>query len=163
MCKIGNTPTKGYSITENENGLTVTVKYGKGYEETWVVFRGSIATIRRDVIMYFGLDGVSMTDMTLSEVVINVTQLAHAKGNVAAALGGVVIVKQAEAPVEQQGAAGDVWGDEPVPVGNPILAAIDAITTITDLKLLWSNNQSEFADSAVMDAWKVKGKALQAA
>lgn len=147
-------------------GITVTVKYGKGYEESWVVFRGpSITQVREDIIDYFGMDRASVSELTLSDVVVNATNLAHGKGNVAAALGATVI-KSGPTPTEAP--ATSAWAqaaqqEAEAPAVNPMLAQIAATTSTDELRRLWAANQSAFADAEVMAAWKARGKALKAA
>lgn len=156
-----------WSVEDAGRTVSVTIKYGKGYEETWVNFRGVLIThVREDIIDYFGLDRASVSNLTLSELVVNVTNLAHGKGNLASMLGATVIgTVQAEATA----AADSVWGDASAqqqtaaPAANPMLAQILATTTPDELRLLWAENQSAFADAEVMAAWKTRGKALQQA
>lgn len=148
----------------NDHSLTVTIKYGKGYEESWVVFKGaSTEDVREQVIAYFGLDGASVAELTMSDLVVNVTNLAHGKGNAAAMLGATVIKTEKTKQVKEE-KADDPWADEEEAEGpSPILARIESCQSVDELKKLWAENQSEFADAAVMDAWKARGKALSAA
>jgi hypothetical protein len=149
-------------------GITVTVKYGKGYEESWVVFRGpSITQVREDIIDYFGMDRASVAELTLSDVVVNATNLAHGKGNVAAALGATVI-KSGPTPAATENPASSAWAqaaqqEAEAPAENPMLARIAATTNVDELKRLWAENQAAFAEADVMAAWKARGKALKAA
>ncbi|MGW1258441.1 hypothetical protein ACWD5Q_25490 [Streptomyces sp. NPDC002513] len=41
-----------------------------------------------------------------------------------------------------------------------LLEQIEACRTIDELKRLWAENQAAFSDSAVMDAWKARGRVL---
>lgn len=153
----------------------MTIKYGKGYEETWAVFNGQTQEVRQDILDYFGIGSVSVANLTLSELVVNVTNLAHGKGNVAALMGGVVLGSQpteatANVPAQrtsdeaQQPTSDDGWGDEPAaPAGNPLQPLYDAVEACADkdaLKRLWAENQVAFADADLLAAWKAKGKAL---
>ena len=76
--------------------MSITIKYGKGYEETWAGFTGTVPEGREDIIDYFGVDRATVTELTLSELVVNVTNLAHGKGNVAAMLGVAALTGAAE-------------------------------------------------------------------
>lgn len=151
------------------NGTTVTIKYGKGYEETWVSFRGSNEDVRKDIVGYFGLaDSASVADLTLSELVVNATNLAHGKGNVAALLGGTVIPSSGTTNDEAQSdtrAAAWAQAEQQAsePAVNPVLAQIEACSTVDELKLLWAENQAAFSDADVEAAYKAKGKALTSA
>ncbi|MEU9126566.1 hypothetical protein AB0D08_00360 [Kitasatospora sp. NPDC048540] len=163
----------------DNRGITVTIKYGKGYEETWAVFKGSANEVREDIAAYFGFPPEAMEGLTLSEVVVNATSLAHGKGNIAAMLGATIIpVSQSAVPAAP---TGDPWaaaaqsapasnwapkasGPEPA-AEDPnawILGEIEKQPDRDSLKRLWAENQSFFADPAVMAAWKSKGKALAA-
>lgn len=132
--------------------------------------------MRENIVGYFGLDSASVADLTLSELVVNVTNLAHGKGNVAAMLGGVVLGStptEIPAPqgdeAQQPSSGGDPWADaedstpaEPVDTLAPLRAAIEAATDRDALKRLWAENQAAFADADLTAAWKAKGKSLPA-
>jgi hypothetical protein len=158
---VTSTPReRRYSISE----ISITVKYGKGYDETWAGFRGSVEDVREDITSYFGLDSASVTDLTLNELVINVTQQAHGVVTAVKALGGKVITKAESDEAQQPSAGGDPWTEAEKPA-DPLKFfqdAIEAATTKDALKLLWAENQAVFADKPLMDAWKAKGKALSA-
>ncbi|WJN62732.1 hypothetical protein [Streptomyces phage phiScoe15] len=158
--------------------LTVTIKYGKGYEETWAVFKGSPEEVREDIISYFGVMRDSVSELTLSELVVEMTSLAHGKGNIARFLGGTIIPpSEAAAPPAQTAPTGDPWAaaQSTTPVHTVadnqqaedpnayILGEIEKQTDVASLKRLWAENQSFFSDPSVMAAWKAKGKALSAA
>ncbi|USH44952.1 hypothetical protein SEA_GREENWEASEL_34 [Streptomyces phage GreenWeasel] len=157
-------------------GITVTIKYGKGYDDSWAVFKGTPGEVREDVLDYFGIDRDSATGLTLSEVVVNATQIAHGKGLIAAKLGATVIAEEPAPPAKPQG---DPWAaigtSQPVtvadqaPASSPdqdknawVLGEIAKKTTRAELKKFWAENQSFFADPSVMDAYKAKGKSLPA-
>lgn len=155
-------------------GITVTIKYGKGYDDTWVVFKGAADEIRQDVADYFGLERDSLTGLALSDIVTNATNVAHGKGLIATQLGATVISEERTPPAKSQG---DPWASigqgEPVrtvadqaPAEHDknawILGEIAKQTSRTALKKLWAENQTFFADEIVMDAYKAKGKELPA-
>ena len=155
---------------------TVTIKYGKGYEETWAVFKGSVPGIREQIIDYFGLLRDAVAEYTLHELVINVTNLAHGTGNAAAILGAVVIPpsEAGAKPVESTG--GNPWAGLGVGTADVAVKAkaapaaasenqhvIDAFAKAPDVKELqkvWAANQSAFSDPAVVEAYKARGKEL---
>lgn len=157
--------------------MSVTIKYGKGHDDTWAGFTGSPEDIREYVISYFGLDRASVAGLTTDEVVLNATQLAHSTRNVAAALGAVAIPSSesaASAPAQATSSSGggDPWAaaagsasSAPAqPEVNPLVAQIEASPTVDDLKRLWAENQAAFAaDANLMSAWKARGKALSTA
>ncbi len=144
-------------FTPETNGLTVTIKYGKGYDDSWVVFRGDRESVRQDIIAYFGMDDASVATLTLSELVVNATQVAHGKGALASQLGATVI----NSTVATQGKPVEEAKPEPVKnEANPVLALIEAATDVDALKRLWATNKAAFNDPAAMAAWKAKGQAL---
>ncbi|MEX1655499.1 hypothetical protein ABZ960_20320 [Streptomyces pseudovenezuelae] len=158
---------------------TVTIKYGKGYEETWAVFKGRPAEIRADILDFFGMDPETQVGLSLSSIVVNATNIAQGKGLIATALGATVVEETKSEPAKP---AGDPWAaasaaqpSGPWPgsasVAEPkkddpnawILGEIEKQTTVDGVKKLWAANQSFFSDPAVMAAWKAKGKALKEA
>ncbi|MFF8845484.1 hypothetical protein ACF08N_22620 [Streptomyces sp. NPDC015127] len=160
--------------------MKVTIKYGKGYDDSWVVFEGTTPEIRAEVIDYFGMDPETQRGLSLSSIVVNATNVAHGKGLIATALGATVVEETTnEAPAKP---AGDPWAAAASTSSGPwpgsasvaeqpkaedpnayILGEIEKQTTVDGLKKLWAANQSFFKDPAVMAAWKAKGKSLQAA
>lgn len=163
----------------SDSDITITIKYGKTYEDTWAVFRGAPGEIRANILEYFGMDPETQVGLSLSSIVVNATNLAHGKGLIATALGATVIEETTtDAPAEPTGdpwaaAAGTPAQAASTPSAAPaatsedpnayILGEIEKKTTVQGLKKLWAENQSFFKDAAVMAAWKAKGKALQGA
>ncbi|MFE9254020.1 hypothetical protein [Streptomyces sp. NPDC006879] len=157
-------------MSESGRSITVTIKYGKGYDDSWAVFKGRPGEVREDVIDFFGMERDSLTGLTLSDVVTNATNIAHGKGLIATQLGATVISEE-PAPVKP---AGDPWASvgglqqaatpaAPEQDKNAwILGEIEKQKNRVELKKLWAANQSFFADPAVMEAYKAKGKALPA-
>jgi hypothetical protein len=156
--------------------LSVTIKYDKGHDATWAVFRGTIEEIRADILAFFGMDPATQVGLSLSSVVTNATQIAHGKGLIATALGATVVEETTEPakPTDDPWAAasaaqssGPGPGSASVTESNSedpnayILGEIEKQTTVDGLKKLWAANQSFFSDPAVMAAWKAKGKSLQ--
>lgn len=155
-------------------GIQVTIKYGKGYEETWVSFAGLPDEIREDIVQYFDLDPSSIEGLSLSEVVVTATNLAHAKGTLASTFGATVIPPGQEyKPAATSKPQGDVWesvgqaaqaqASPAEPEKNPMLAVIEAETTVDGLKRLYAENPQAFQDAEVLAAWKARGKALKGA
>ena len=162
--------------TSRGRGVSTTIKNGKGYEESWHGFTGSPEAVREDIITYFGLDRESVAGLTAFEVSITAERIAHSAKNAVRTLGATP-VKPADQVDPAAAPAGDVWAQAdaataetsatpaqaPVEGPNPLLAQIEDVTEIPALQRLWAENQAAFADAEVMDAWKAKGKALQAA
>lgn len=147
--------------------ISVTIKYHKGYEASWAVFRGeSVEDLKNDLADYFGLDRESVTALPLHDVVLNVTQIAHGTQTAASVLGAVSIPGTPDAPDEGQANPWAQSGGEPAkPSEDPNGFLRDAIADATDvdsLKRLWAENQAAFAgDADLLAAWKAKGKSLK--
>jgi hypothetical protein len=155
--------------------LSVTIKYDKGHDATWAVFRGTTGEIRADILDFFGMDPATQVGLSLSSVVTNATQIAHGKGLIATALGATVVEETTEPakPTDDPWAAASAaqssgpWpGSASVTEAKEdpnayILGEIEKQATVDGLKKLWAGNQSFFSDPAVMAAWKAKGKSLQ--
>ncbi|UFD97970.1 hypothetical protein PQC18_gp32 [Streptomyces phage Pablito] len=157
---------------------TVTIKYGKSYDDTWAVFKGTSAEIRANILEFFGMDPATQQGLSLSSIVVNATNVAHGKGLIATQLGGTVIEETSDdepakpngdpwaaASAQQTPSAwsGSASAAEPK-ASDPnayILGEIEKQTTVDGLKKLWAANQSFFSDASVMAAWKAKGKSLQ--
>lgn len=159
----------GITSDPKGRGITVTIKYGKGYEESWVVFHGLAAEIREDIVDYFGLPRENVVNLTLSDLVVNATGVAHGVGNIAATLGGTVIASVEREPAPATPAGSDAWeraASQPAPeppAVNPLLALIEQAPDVRSLERLWLENQDAFADPAIMTAWKGRGRALSQA
>lgn len=152
-------------VTSYPDGtIGVTIKYGKGYEDTWAVFRGSVGQVRQLICDYFGFDCKYETGLSLSALVVNATNLAHGKGNIASILDARII---SDTPSQPQ--ADDPWAaasaSQPEqPTANAsawILGEIEKQTSIADLQKVWAANQAMFSDDAVMAAYKARGRALK--
>ncbi|GGN40085.1 hypothetical protein FHR83_007123 [Actinoplanes campanulatus] len=152
-------------------GISVTIKYGKGFESTWSGFKGSLQQVRENVAEFFGLDHDMVQGMTLAEVVLNATSVAHGLGNVSASMGGHVISTSPSSPATSPAPAGDVWAQagaasKPAEssVSTWLKGEIDKIKDVTALKRLYAENKAAFeADTALTDHWKAQGAALKAA
>lgn len=154
--------------TSTVEDITVTMKYGKGFEEPWAVFRGSSESIRENILSYYGMDRESATELTLHEIVLNAKRITHAGSSAATVLGGTVIPASQEgrsAPAAQP--TGDPWAEPVVPAEpakSPLWDQQELCTSVADLQQLWARNQAEYAaDADLFTAWKAKGKALSAA
>jgi hypothetical protein len=144
--------------------ISVTIKYGKGYEDTWAVFRGTVGQVREQICGYFGFECKDWTGLSLSDLVVNATNLAHGKGNIASILDARIISDTPnDAPANDPWAAASASEPEQ-PTANKsawILGEIEKAPSIDELKKLWAANQAMFADPAVMSAYKARGSALK--
>lgn len=156
------------------------MKFGKGYEAPWLVFRGAdVDGIKAKIAASFGMESASVAELTLADVISNASKDAVTVYSVSSSMGGTVIGKTAASKTEAKPAEAKA-GSHPetspawepptetaapeAEVANPLLARIEDQTTVSALQKLWGANKATFdADAALMDAYKVKGKALQAA
>ncbi|MEV5330877.1 hypothetical protein [Streptomyces werraensis] len=164
--------------------MKVTIKYGKGHDDSWVVFEGSTQEIRTDVIDYFGMDPETLVGLSLSSIVVNATNIAHGKGLIATSLGATVVEETPAAapakPTEDPWAAasaaqsGGPWPGSASVAETPAeekvddttawaLGEIEKKTSVQELKKFWAENQALFSNEKIMAAWKARGKALQSA
>lgn len=152
-------------------GLTATVKYGKGYDETWVSFSGSPSEIREDIIDFFGANRDNAAAMTLNELVIAVTDIAHGAGSAAAVLGAMPVPtapSEPEATETTTEAQESPWDAArrtqaaPEPASDPLLEQIVAAGTRDDLRRLWANNQEAFKRTEVQEAFRARSEAIAA-
>ncbi|MFF3017132.1 hypothetical protein [Streptomyces sp. NPDC057939] len=141
-----------------EEALSITIKVpcGEGETAPQVAFRGNASGLREELGSFFGLESKSVTTLTLHEILVEVSQLARSAEAISSGLGARV-VPQASAPTPPAPQGG--------PAGSPasaVLEQIAACQTADELRRLWAANQAAFAESVVMDAWKARGRTLQA-
>lgn len=157
------------SDVEAATGITVTIKYGKGYEESWSVFRGDEVRVRKDIMSYFGLTEEVTAGLTLHEVVIQATQIAHGNTVLSNVLGATPVSQQSQesgpkgAAAWQAAGGGAAESEEPVHPHAVLIERLKAAGTVEDLKQLWARNQEAFSDEDVAAAYSARGKALTAA
>ena len=144
-------------FSENAGALTVTLKGGKGFEEPWLVIRGSTAEeTKRRVAEAVGLEGTE--DLTLVEVIVNAKNVMQGASNVATQLGGTAIPSRPSGPAEQAPAA----APEPAKDEGPTLTEqIDKIGSKREGQQFYLANRSAIdADPAALAAITEKMKTL---
>lgn len=141
---------------------TVTIKYGKGYDETWGVFRGSVEAIRAQLIAYFEIPEADHEGLSVHDLVLNATRLAQSTSAAAVGLGGKVLAK-GDAPASGGWAKAAAGLSPAEPERNPLYGLIEACADREALKDVYARNVDTFkADAELLAAWKAKGKALTA-
>ncbi|MEU8133221.1 hypothetical protein [Streptodolium elevatio] len=157
---------------------SVTIKYGKGHDDSWVVFRGTLSEIRANIMEYFGMDPESQRGLSLDSIVINATNIAHSKGLLGSQLGATVTHEQ-PAPAPAATPSEDPWvaatanqapAPQPPAASEPkaedpdayVIGLIAQATTVEGLKRIWAENQALF-NTPLLARYKEKGKELQAA
>lgn len=143
----------------DDSGIGVTIKTGKGFEDTWFTFRGNNAKVREDIAAFFGMESASVSELTTYDIAVNATRIAQGVGAVSAKLGATVVSsKPASEPAPAPAPAKQEEKSE-----NPILVLIEQATTVDDLRRIWAGNQEAFKDADLMAKWKAKGSSLKKA
>ena len=143
-----------WDASSRETG--VTIKAGKGYDDSWFTFRGKPEDIKADIIAFFGLDSASVSSLTAHEVAVNARKIAQGLGAVGVKLGGEVV-----AAGKAEEVLPSTTPEDKADAPNPLLAQIEACKSTDELKRLWAENQAAFADQTITAAWKARGKALK--
>lgn len=144
-------PWKEDSMAE----LTATLKYGKGYEESWLVLRAPTAAELKEAIEE--ATGVSGEGMTLVDQIHNATQHVHSLARAGTVLGATVIESSA-APQSPQ-AAPQQPAEAPVAPEPTLLEKIAQAGSQSDLSDLFLKNKAAFtADQKLMDALQERSK-----
>lgn len=158
--------------TQISRGVTVTIKYGRGYESPWAVFHGQPDEVRADLTAFFGLSAEAVAGLTLSDIVVNATTQAHAVATIATGLGGATVIESrpdpSTKPVTDTASTADPWtqasAPQPAqpskPAENPLLARIARASDVPSLQRIWADDPTAFTDPAVMQAWKARGRVL---
>lgn len=148
------------SDTLTGRGVTVTIKYSKGYESPWIVFRGTPSEVIEDLGATFGID---TEGLTLSEVVHNATAQAHRMNNLGDRLGAVSVSAGASTGSDPWASVDDPEPEKPAADPNAVhYAGIEAAQNRQELQTYWAKNQAAFANPELMAAYKARGKALAA-
>lgn len=167
----------------SEMETSVTIKYKAGHDSTWAVFRGAVDEVRQQIIRYFGIPDEVTAGMSSHEVATYATEVAQGKRRIQTTvdMGSAPTTEQAVANVQQHLGgevvsdtdSGSVWSgnsepspSEQEPAGpdhSGLIAALQAAPSIDELKKLYALNRPAFEETAVMDAYKTRGKALKEA
>lgn len=135
---------------------TATIKFGRGHEDPWLVFRGTPERVKEQIVVAFGTDVEEAEGLTLAELVVNVSKTAQGARTASAGLGGTVIKQGGWARAAQEEAA------PAEPEVNPLLAKIEAVDSVDKLRDLYARNADAFKNDAdLMAAWKAKGASLK--
>ena len=158
-------------MSEQGGELSLTLKYpeAKRYEGApWVVFKGGVGEIRKQVAAYFGYAEDQIAGMTLHELTLLGNQSIRDTGKLAAVLGATPISQDASAdagpPWSTEPQGQNVWSQAdggatqaPAPAKAPenggLIQLLTEAATIEDLKRLWATNKSAFDDKAVAEAY----------
>lgn len=162
-------------MSSNDHGITVTIKYGKAYDDTWAVFKGSNAQeVRMQLLEYFDIDWTTVGELSLHELVNDVTKVAHGTATATRVLDAVAIPDtrngQTSAPTENPWAnlpdeftPENVREEETIKEEKPFAHVYELFAQATDRKALqrvYVTNQDAFSDEGVIAAYKARGKEL---
>lgn len=131
--------------------ISVTLKYGKGYEEPWLVIKTD--TVEQAKALISEATGLPGDGITLSDLVYNAAQHVRKINSVGSVLGGTVVTETpAEEPKPEPQAQ---------PADNGLAEKIDKATSKGDLTKLYLDNKSAFdADTDLMGALQAKSATL---
>lgn len=126
----------------DSDAYVATLKYGKGYEEPWLVIRGRTADeTKQRVVDAVGLEGAE--DLTLAEVIVNAKNVVQGASNVATQLGGTALPSRSSKP------------SEPAPAATPEPAESEGSTLLEQIDKLESKREGQrfyLANRSAIDA-----------
>jgi hypothetical protein len=159
---------------ENGAGVTVTLKGGKGFEAPWLVFRGTPAEVRANIIEACQYNAEQVEDWDLIQMTAQAASSFQAMNLLVGRLGGPPLQAMTVAQdTPYAGPAGDAawdaagstsggnkppWNDEKKGESkDPLIAAIEAVGSKADLGMLWKDNKDRWAEPEVAAAAKAAG------
>ena len=145
-------------MVTKERGLSVTVKHGKGYEDSWEVFSGSPAEIREDMLSFYGIDAGDVSMLTTHELVAVISAQVHSEdvGDIFARLSGEAAPQTAVKVSDELTKARPV-----VEPQDELIAAIQDAKTNEELDALWEPNKHLF-DARVIAAATARRAEIEA-
>lgn len=147
--------------------IKVTLKGGKGYEDSWVnIGASNVGELRRSVAAFFGWREDELDGLSPAQIAFNATQEWHAMNNVGRAFDGARATRSGSSARDR--AYAEAAKQDPKDV---LLAQIEAQETVLSLKRLYGENKATFEDkdndgnptaaaAELTAAYKAKGKAL---
>ncbi len=150
--------------------IVVTVKYGKGYEAPWVVFRGDTSDqVRGRMFDYFGVDSNAYEGLSLHEVVLSLVEVAQGTRALVTNLGAEVVPTNGTGTVPgtttdtnvRGSAAFDAAIDELGPYAS-VISLFEAAESRSALTKLYARYKDAYeASEAVREAYKRRGKEVK--
>lgn len=163
--------TEAAPTQTRHEGVSITIKTGKGYDDSWLGFTGSVEQVRANIIDTFRMD--HQEDLPLFEVVANATQIAHGVVRAVSALGGTVVQPHATGTLATTSGSDEAQqqtgNTEPAAEADPYEVLDKQIhsedMTIDSLRRLYADNTELFtadtlAAKAAKKAWSARGRAL---
>lgn len=165
---------------DNGRRTTVTIKAGAGHNVPWLVFNGTPDEIRQDIVTTFGWDAGQAFDVSLAELVLNVSKHWQDVATVADKLDGQAVsgsrpkpIKNADTAASQPLARGSSFGGGDRGMNPPqqqtaqpdattdLIAQIKGAGSVDRLTELWKANRAAFANSDVKEAATARRKELE--
>lgn|GEM_PF-1794604 len=159
-------------MSENEGRHVATIKFGPGYDAPWLVVRAdSQEALIGELAEAFAIEPAE--DATLGQVIVTASAAARGLHGAVATLGG----KIESAPVKPaargraKSAASKPANDTPAPTAtpatatpdvepaaseaDPVIAALDAVTSMDGFRKVWAANQEAFKRPEVAEHAKL--------
>ena len=138
--------------------LSATLKYGKGYEDSWLVIRAdNAADLKKAIEEATGLSGEGLS---VVDLIHNASSHVHQVSKMGTALGATVIAEKTEepaAPAQEQAAAPAAPAPEaPAPSLEDQIASAKSASELSDLFL--KNKAAFTGDKALMDKLQERSK-----
>lgn len=155
---------------EHDRSYTkLTLKAGKGYEDTWVNLGASNAgEFRRLVGGFFGWTEEQTAGLTLAQLSFNATREWHAMNNVAAEFPDsrsvpAELTAQPRKSARKAAKPAEIVSD--VPTEEALIAEIGSAEDVKTLQAIYTreNKAGRKLTGAVLAAWNARGKALKSA
>lgn len=138
--------------------LSVTIKSGKGYDDSWTVVRGVPSEVKEALVEWYAIDEGTADKLVGQQVMTLATKISHGEQVVSTVLGGVpveVSTKVSEKAEEPEPAPEEPQGP------HPLVAEIEAAGSLEDLKRVYVKNKSSFTEQELKDAYNAKSKELK--
>jgi len=151
------------AVEIEDAGTTATIKFGRDYDAPWLKLAGNPRVIRDQIIEAFGYDGASVAELSTAELIAQAGLDASALWTVTRDLGARHVSQPAkgdEPPfVPTNGPKGAAAfaavagaASEPEPQGDPLIAALEAVTEAKELAVIWKDNKERFDEPEVRAA-----------
>src|SRR5690606_3029210 len=144
---------------DNGRRTTVTIKAGAGHNVPWLVFNGTPDEIRQDIVTTFGWDAGQAFDVSLAELVLNVSKHWQDVATVADKLDGQAVSGSRPKPIKKAAATApeavqtDATAD--------LIAQIRGAGSVDRLSELWKASRAAFTNSDVKAAATARRKELE--
>ena len=149
--------------------VTVTLKAGKGYDDPWIVVKGSVRDVHERLLELVGWDASKVDELPLASTVLAASDTWHAQNNVARELGGRFLSESTGEPVDYGSRVEDVQTAAGVPAeiaGNDaavtVWNAMQSATSEEQMKALWKDRRLTFQNTPeLVPLWQERAKAIK--